>query len=505
MKWWTWAGGSCTLYWNWDQISASARSGPGNLYQRNCPDIEWKDITNTVLENAVCSRIHGTNAQVKISDDSTGVFGFYDYETTAVDSGCLRCDIVTPFYFTHVRGTFVIDPTDPIDGSPQDPDDDFSISSWGERSSTHSGWFAFGTIDNIILPGNQFPDKHLLDEYTFNIATTEVSRTNTIRFEFTQSADHEDFIMKDINIEVVISETPTVTPSTSIPSGSPSTSTPTVSSPTSDPTTSKPTVDPTMAPTTSEPTDVPTISPTTGEPTNHPTTSPTTSGPTAHPTMSPSVSKPTKSPTRFPTFSKPTRDPTGNPVTSDPSFEPTFDPSTTNPTFHPSVSPTTSNPTDLPTEQPSNTCKKYVCQEEQQDTVIKIDEIIEQMELLIEQYKYQETLIQNLQTENRELIKTNEELTNSVSTVQYKLRDVQIYNEEQDETVISLTESVNTQEESRNTEIAELTNSISSVNDDLISTVSRVDELTAQADVRDTEISGIDNSISNVNDDLIFN
>eukprot|EP00494_Astrolonche_serrata_P034398 UN34667 len=47
----------------------------------------------------------------------------------------------------------MVNPEDPITHLATDPDDNYQISSWGERHSDHSGTIAFGTPDRIIMPG----------------------------------------------------------------------------------------------------------------------------------------------------------------------------------------------------------------------------------------------------------------------------------------------------------------------------------------------------------------
>eukprot|EP00494_Astrolonche_serrata_P024319 UN24577 len=170
-------------------------------------------------------------------------------------------------------GSFVINPEDPMTHLPTDPDDDYQVSVWGERTNDHSGMIVFGVPDEILLGGNKFPDDNIRDPETYDISYHQfMKRTNTLRFEITQSSGSENLILQDINIQVIVSHSPTVSPTTSLPT----------SSPTTLPTTS-PTSIPTETPTTCPTTD-PTTKPTT-EPTEFPTTTPTTS-PSPGPTIS---------------------------------------------------------------------------------------------------------------------------------------------------------------------------------------------------------------------------
>eukprot|EP00494_Astrolonche_serrata_P020781 UN21012 len=70
----------------------------------------------------------------------------------------MRCDVTLNNYFIEIQGSFTINPRSPVDGSLQDPDDDISIQNWGESTDGHGGWFAMGTPNRIILPGNQYPE-----------------------------------------------------------------------------------------------------------------------------------------------------------------------------------------------------------------------------------------------------------------------------------------------------------------------------------------------------------
>eukprot|EP00494_Astrolonche_serrata_P030651 UN30919 len=264
MKWWSWNGGSCTLYWNWDQILAPARNSPGNLYQRNCPPpetcddgiqnqdeegvdcggvcpacetctdgvqnqdeegvdcggvcpvcAEWKTVDGADIENHTkCVRIAGSTGDVKVSDDGSASLGFNGFPFYILEAGTLRCDISLDFVFTGVEGSFIIDPTDPITSAAQTPKDNYSISYWGSQQSlpsgtdpTQTGWIAMGTPETIVIPGNLDVNADTITTTkTVVIPNTDVQRTNTVRFEVTQPSMSNDLTIKNISLRLRLPE-----------------------------------------------------------------------------------------------------------------------------------------------------------------------------------------------------------------------------------------------------------------------------------------------------------
>eukprot|EP00494_Astrolonche_serrata_P033794 UN34063 len=147
--------------------------------------------------NAQCSRVQGNEASVVQNPD--GVLDFIDYPDTGSVT-VLRCDIELDFYFTRVvEATFQIDPTDPMGF----PDDNVSITSWGEYSglTLHPGYFAFGTLEQIINNGNVYGPE--IKENTLMVIpqTTLSLPSKTLRFECGQS-NHGDFSISHITILV---------------------------------------------------------------------------------------------------------------------------------------------------------------------------------------------------------------------------------------------------------------------------------------------------------------
>eukprot|EP00494_Astrolonche_serrata_P009762 UN09820 len=59
---------------------------------------DWVLITTEELEQATCTRIHGNNAQVRVSTDKSGELDFFGFEENAENSGTLRCDITSNHY-----------------------------------------------------------------------------------------------------------------------------------------------------------------------------------------------------------------------------------------------------------------------------------------------------------------------------------------------------------------------------------------------------------------------
>eukprot|EP00494_Astrolonche_serrata_P030936 UN31204 len=153
------------------------------------PDNKWYKVTESELSQSSCSTIYG-DGSVTINND---VFEF-DYNTD--DGGVLRCDTPLDIIFDEIIGSFDI-----VIVGDQHPDDTRSINRWGELHDGCEGSFAFGTPQNIIVPGSTLGGGDIDSGYVNIPKTTAVS--DTLRFEFKQQCSHsEDFSMTNVNIFV---------------------------------------------------------------------------------------------------------------------------------------------------------------------------------------------------------------------------------------------------------------------------------------------------------------
>jgi hypothetical protein len=87
------------------------------------------------------------------------------------------------------------------------------LTSWGEDPPWHAGAFVFGTEHDMVDRGEEsgtYRGQYRGGPHTITIPQTTVTPSNFIRFEEAQSANHEDFLMEDIQIEIFV-EPPSTT------------------------------------------------------------------------------------------------------------------------------------------------------------------------------------------------------------------------------------------------------------------------------------------------------
>jgi hypothetical protein len=173
----------------------------------------WVQLTPAQIASASCSLVAGSEAHVVL--DPSGRMDFVNFQEDADHSGVLRCDIEMPTPFTKVRGSYVVNPVVPPSatpdgghhnpGDPTDPDNNYEIVNWGDDPPGHAGSFVFGTEHDIVDRGSQmgtntasFADQPA----TITIPETVVTRSSIVRFEMCQSANHEDFSLEQISMQV---------------------------------------------------------------------------------------------------------------------------------------------------------------------------------------------------------------------------------------------------------------------------------------------------------------
>ena len=174
-------------------------------------------LTAAELATATCTRGMGTVTM----DVSSTQWDFHGIPTDAANSAAWYCDVTTSDDFTAVDASYRLTSVDPVTGAVQDPDDTSAMSSWGaDTGNNHAGYFSFGTPTTVLdaggtrggnlgygTPGNQVQ---------LNWQGGNVAQTNVVRFGFSQSANHEDFTIDNlvINIEAIPTTTTTTTTTT---------------------------------------------------------------------------------------------------------------------------------------------------------------------------------------------------------------------------------------------------------------------------------------------------
>ena len=194
----------------------------------------WVTLTTEQIAAASCQRIAGEVSHVVVNP--SGRLDFVDFQESADHSGVLRCDIVVPVPFTKVRGsckcsfslcifvasrsgwTDAVNPVVPSTadqddgqaghnhhpGDPTDPDNNYEIVNWGDDPPGHAGSFVLGTEHDIVDRGSQMGTNtaSFTEMTTITIPETTVTRSSVVRLEMCQSADHEDFQLEQISIQI---------------------------------------------------------------------------------------------------------------------------------------------------------------------------------------------------------------------------------------------------------------------------------------------------------------
>ena len=180
----------------------------------------WVSLSAAQLASASCTLVAGSEARAVV--DPSGRMDFFNFQESAENSGVLRCDIEMPTTFTKVRGSYAVNPTVPPSatpgsgaaghnhspGDPTDPDNNYEITNWGDDPPGHAGSFVFGTEHDIVDRGSQMgtDDSSFTALTTITIPETVVTRSRIVRFEMCQSADHEDFSLEQVSIQVRVSK-----------------------------------------------------------------------------------------------------------------------------------------------------------------------------------------------------------------------------------------------------------------------------------------------------------
>eukprot|EP01043_Picozoa_sp_COSAG02_P044667 COSAG02_NODE_4013_length_5905_cov_4686.361178_2_plen_1058_part_00 len=176
----------------------------------------WITLSPTQLASASCTRVAGVEAQAVVT--ASGRMDFFNFQESAENSGVLRCDITMPTPFTKVRGSYAVNPTVPPSatpdggsaghnhnpGDPTDPDNNYEITNWGDDPPGHAGSFVFGTEHDIVDRGSKMgtDDSSYTTPTIITIPETVVTSSSIVRFEMCQSANHEDFSLEQIAIQV---------------------------------------------------------------------------------------------------------------------------------------------------------------------------------------------------------------------------------------------------------------------------------------------------------------
>ena len=161
----------------------------------------WIKISNKLIKElnwVTFTKLYG-GASGKITDS---------YLYLSIDSkenSALRSDIILPFNFTEIRGSWVLN-----DSSARHPDDNYNLNTcggWGcTKKNDCCGSIAFGTSENLIKVGGEFgADAAQSTSRTYTFSNQYEKETNTIRFENHQKCaenDIESILIKNIDIYV---------------------------------------------------------------------------------------------------------------------------------------------------------------------------------------------------------------------------------------------------------------------------------------------------------------
>jgi len=184
----------------------------GDGYYQITPDFD--DYSNSI--NVFCDMTTSGGGWMKISITNQISFQkLYGNSSSAVTSesftlgmkdktnSAIRANIETPVYFSEIRGSWTLK-------SGNHPDDNLSISNWGDTKPSSScsggdGIIAFGTSENILKSGGEWGvDAGQSVKKIFSINNIFVNQTNIIRFESHQqcAGNEESITIKDIEIYV---------------------------------------------------------------------------------------------------------------------------------------------------------------------------------------------------------------------------------------------------------------------------------------------------------------
>eukprot|EP00040_Diaphanoeca_grandis_P033381 m.204450 g.204450 ORF g.204450 m.204450 type:complete len:346 (+) comp32888_c4_seq1:247-1284(+) len=144
------------------------------------------------------------------------VLEFYGIPQNARRSSTWYCDFEAPVVFDSVMASYTLVAKDPKTGGTQDPDDSDRMLFWGEDVPGNGGYFSFGTPQEILNHGGSLGSNvYAGREGPITFLRRSTKATTTVRFGFCQSANHEDFSIKNIKITVFAAPTTTSTTVTS--------------------------------------------------------------------------------------------------------------------------------------------------------------------------------------------------------------------------------------------------------------------------------------------------
>jgi hypothetical protein len=161
-------------------------------------------LTANELSSVSCTKFGGT---VTMDTTSPGTWKFKDIPTLADPGACWVCDITASETFTAVSASYTLVALHHTTGAAQDPDDTRAMTAWGSDPSGHDGYFSFGTPTTIVDAGgwrspNNAWDNRASGQETRTFAQGTAADTNIVRFGFAQSANHENFSIKDLQITI---------------------------------------------------------------------------------------------------------------------------------------------------------------------------------------------------------------------------------------------------------------------------------------------------------------
>eukprot|EP00937_MAST-01D_sp_MAST-1D-sp2_P003087 g3087.t1 len=166
-----------------------------------------RTVTASELANAQCTKGTGTVTM----DVSSNKWEFHGIPEDHIASAAWYCDVTTTDEFIAVDASYRLTSVDPKTSAVQDPDDNAAMTSWGaDTGPNHSGYFSFGTPTTVLDAGGtrggnlgyQTPNNQV--DVTFQGGS--VSKTNVVRFGFSQSANHEDFSIDNVVINLIIAD-----------------------------------------------------------------------------------------------------------------------------------------------------------------------------------------------------------------------------------------------------------------------------------------------------------
>lgn len=196
-----------TAGYNWQHYMLSEMGITLNMNPRK--------VTPEEISTLKCTRANG-KVSIRFTKGSKNQgLDFYKIAQNDKDPAAWYCDLTTKVPFSAVKAGYTLLQKDPETGKNQDPDDNWEMQFWGQKTTAHNGYFSMGTPNVIIETGGKSAPGEIRNtmvqahhgkpiKLTFRQSKFDPSwhPESTIRFGFAQSAQHENFSIKDFDIMI---------------------------------------------------------------------------------------------------------------------------------------------------------------------------------------------------------------------------------------------------------------------------------------------------------------